>query len=240
MKDASTVANTFQSDTCRNIVLVPNQKGLEKALQANCRSVALFIGVSDTFNQKNINKNTKEAVQTLLPLIQQLKQQECFIRTCISTAFYCPYEGKIHERDVLALCESFVEAGVNELSVADTIGMANPKDVFSLFSKLKQNFPHTLLAAHFHDTRGLAIANIYAALQAGINRFDSSAGGLGGCPFAKGATGNVATEDLVFMLHEMGISTSINEEKLLEAVAFIAPHISRPIESKQYSLFAQR
>jgi hydroxymethylglutaryl-CoA lyase len=219
---------------------VPNQKGFEKSLQANCRSVALFIGVSNTFNQKNINKNTKEAVQTLLPLIQQLKQQECFIRTCISTAFYCPYEGKIHERDVLALCESFVEAGVNELSVADTIGMANPKDVFSLFSKLKQNFPHTLLAAHFHDTRGLAIANIYAALQAGINRFDSSAGGLGGCPFAKGATGNVATEDLVFMLHEMGISTSINEEKLLEAVAFIAPHISRPIESKQYSLFAQR
>lgn len=240
MKDASTVANTFQSDTCRNIVLVPNQKGLEKALQANCRSVALFIGVSNTFNQKNINKNTKEAVQTLLPLIQQLKQQEFFIRTCISTAFYCPYEGKIHERDVLALCESFVEAGVNELSVADTIGMANPKDVFLLFSKLKQNFPHTLLAAHFHDTRGLAIANIYAALQAGINRFDSSAGGVGGCPFAKGATGNVATEDLVFMLHEMGISTSINEEKLLEAVAFIAPHISRPIESKQYSLFAQR
>lgn len=240
MKDASTVANTFQSDTCRNIVLVPNQKGLEKALQANCRSVALFIGVSDTFNQKNINKNTKEAVQTLLPLIQQLKQQEFFIRTCISTAFYCPYEGKIHERDVLDLCKSFVTAGVNELSVADTIGMANPKDVFSLFSKLKQNFPHTLLAAHFHDTRGLAIANIYAALQAGINRFDSSAGGLGGCPFAKGATGNVATEDLVFMLHEMGISTSINEEKLLEAVAFIAPHISRSIESKQYSLFAQR
>ncbi len=240
MKDASTIAPIFQPDTCRNIVLVPNQKGLEKALQADCRSVALFIGVSDTFNQKNINKNTEEAVQTLLPLIQQLKQQECFIRTCISTAFYCPYEGKINERDVLSLCESFVEAGVDELSVADTIGMANPKDVFSLFSKLKQSFPHTLLTAHFHDTRGLAIANIYAALQAGINRFDSSAGGLGGCPFAKGATGNVATEDLVFMLHEMGISTSINEEKLLEAVDFIAPYISRPIESKQYSLFAQR
>jgi hydroxymethylglutaryl-CoA lyase len=240
MKDACTIANTFQPDTCRNIVLVPNQKGLEKALQANCRSVALFIGVSDTFNQKNINKNTKEAVQTLLPLIQQLKQQEGFIRTCISTAFYCPYEGKINEHDVLTLCESFVEAGVDELSVADTIGMANPKDVFSLFSKLKQSFPRTLLAAHFHDTRGLAIANIYAALQAGVNRFDSSAGGLGGCPFAKGATGNVATEDLVFMLHEMGISTSINVEKLLEAVDFIAPYISRQIESKQYSLFAQR
>ncbi len=102
MKDASTVANTFQPDTCRNIVLVPNQKGLEKALQANCRSVALFIGVSDTFNQK-ILTNTPKKLYNAVSLIQQLKQQECFIRTCISTAFYCPYEGKIHERDVLKL-----------------------------------------------------------------------------------------------------------------------------------------
>ncbi|TYR82511.1 hydroxymethylglutaryl-CoA lyase [Priestia megaterium] len=236
MKDASEIVNAFSPHASREMVLVPNQKGLDKVFNTTCQAVALFIGVSDSFNQKNINKTTKESIEVLLPLVKQLKEKDMFIRTCISTSFYCPYEGKIDENKTIDLCSHFVEAGVHELSIADTIGMANPRDVFSLFSKLKKAFPHVLLNAHFHDTRGMAMANIYAALQAGINRFDSSAGGLGGCPFAKGATGNVATEDIVFMFHEMGIQTNIDEQKLLKAVSYIAPHISRPIDSKQFLL----
>src|SRR5690606_35805920 len=117
-----------------------------------------------------------------------------FVRACISTAFYCPYEGAINAEDTLSLCRQFVDAGADELSVADTIGMAAPHESYSLFSLLKKEFPNTLLTAHFHDTRKMALANIFAALQAGVDRFDTSAGGLGGCPFAPGATGNVATE----------------------------------------------
>ncbi|MBM7701638.1 hydroxymethylglutaryl-CoA lyase [Metabacillus iocasae] len=235
MKDAKEVVSAC-SDSLRNIVLAPNQKGVELAKELHCQAVAVFVGVSNTFNKKNINKTTKESMQELVPIIQNLKEENTFVRACISTSFYCPYEGKMKEEDTIALCKQFVEAGVDELSVADTIGMANPKDVYSLFLKLNQLFPEVLLTAHFHDTRGMAIANIYAALQAGTSRFDSSAGGLGGCPFAKGATGNVATEDVVFMLHEMGIETNIDSSKLLEAVSFIAPYVSRKIDSKHFAL----
>jgi hydroxymethylglutaryl-CoA lyase len=198
----------------------------------NCKAVAVFVGVSNTFNLKNINKTTAESLEELGPIIALLKEKNIFVRACISTSFYCPYEGKIIIDDVLKLSSSFVNIGVDELSVADTIGMANPKESYQLFSLLRETFPHTLLTAHFHDTRGMALANVFAALQAGITRFDTSAGGLGGCPFAKGATGNVSTEDVVFMLQQMGIETGIKLEGVKKAVDLIRPYISRAIESK--------
>lgn len=235
MQDAKEIVNAFQDET-RNIVLTPNEKGIDAAKTLNCEAIAVFVGVSNTFNQKNINKTTSESMNQLKPLLLKQKQDDVFLRACISTSFYCPYEGKIEEKDTLTLCEQFVEAGVDELSVADTIGMANPKEVYSLFTRLKNTFPHILLTGHFHDTRGMALANIYAALEAGVYRFDSSAGGLGGCPFAQGATGNVATEDVVFMLHQMGVETGIDLNKVLEAVSFIEPYISRKIESKHFNL----
>jgi hydroxymethylglutaryl-CoA lyase len=235
MQDAKEIVKAFHDDT-RNIVLTPNEKGIDAARELKCEAIAVFVGVSNTFNQKNINKTTSESMEQLNPLILNQKQDNLFVRACISTSFYCPYEGKINEKDTIALCEQFVEAGVDELSVADTIGMANPREVYSLFRKLKDAFPHILLTAHFHDTRGMAIANIYAALEAGVYRFDSSAGGLGGCPFAKGATGNVATEDVIFMLHQMGVETGINLDKVVEAVSFIEPYVSRKIESKHFNL----
>jgi hydroxymethylglutaryl-CoA lyase len=237
MQDAREIVKAF-SDDKRNIVLTPNEKGIMTARELNCGAIAVFVGVSNTFNQKNINKTTAESVEQLKPLILKQKQDDLFVRACISTSFYCPYEGKINEKDTIALCEQFVEAGVDELSVADTIGMANPREVYSLFTKLKDAFPRILLTAHFHDTRGMAIANIYAALEAGVYRFDSSAGGLGGCPFAKGATGNVATEDVIFMLHQMGVETGINLDKVVEAVGFVEPYVSRKIESKYFNLKA--
>ncbi|RDI41254.1 hydroxymethylglutaryl-CoA lyase [Falsibacillus pallidus] len=235
MKDAAEIVGSCL-DNRRNFVLAPNQKGIERVMETDCRAVAVFVGVSDSFNKKNINKSTRESMDELKPLIGQLKEKGYFVRACISTSFYCPYEGKISEEAVLELCREFAEAGVDELSVADTIGMAVPSESYSLFSKIKANLPDTLLTAHFHDTRKMALANIYAALQAGITRFDTSAGGLGGCPFAPGATGNVATEDVAYMLERMGVHTGIDLDTLVEAVDLVAPHLSRTIETGYYRL----
>mgnify|MGYP000214782541 CR=1 FL=1 len=232
---AEIVADCLDSDT-RNIVLAPNKKGIERVYMTDCKAVAVFVGVSNTFNQKNINKTTAESLAEVLPLIAELKSKEYFVRACISTAFYCPYEGKVDEDEVLALCGEFVDAGVDELSVADTIGMAAPHESYSLFSKLKDAYPDVLLTAHFHDTRKLALSNILASLQAGVTRFDTSAGGLGGCPFAPGAAGNAATEDVVYMLHRMGIDTGVDLDKMLKAIEVIQPHISRQIESTYFKL----
>ena len=221
----------------RQFVLAPNAKGAELALRAGARSIAVFVGVSNTFNEKNINRSTDESINALVPVFSRLKDEGVFIRACISTAFYCPYEGKIPINAVIKLCKRFVEMGADELSVADTIGMANPQESYTLFKTIKEEFPNTLITAHFHDTRKMAMANIYATLQAGIDRFDTSAGGLGGCPFAPGATGNVATEDVVNMLDTLGIETGIDVKKVCEAVSLIAPHVSRPIETGMYRLF---
>jgi hydroxymethylglutaryl-CoA lyase len=232
---AEIVADCLDSNT-RNIVLAPNKKGIERVYMTDCKAVAVFVGVSNTFNQKNINKTTSESLAEVLPLIAELKEKDYFVRACISTAFYCPYEGKIDEDEVLALCGEFVRAGVDELSVADTIGMAAPHESYSLFTKLKDAYPDVLLTAHFHDTRKLALSNIFAALQAGVTRFDTSAGGLGGCPFAPGAAGNAATEDVVYMLHRMGIETGVDLDRMLKAIEVVKPHLSRPIESTYFKL----
>jgi hydroxymethylglutaryl-CoA lyase len=236
MSDAGEIVADCLDSTTRNIVLAPNQRGIDRVLETGCNAVAVFVGVSNSFNKKNINKTTQESLEELKPIIKQLKDQHFFVRACISTSFYCPYEGKIAEEDVLKLCDEFVAAGVDELSVADTIGMATPDESFSLFSKLKSVFPDTLITAHFHDTRKLALTNIFASMQAGVDRFDTSSGGLGGCPFAPGATGNVATEDVVYMLERMGIETGVHLDKLLEAVDIVAPFLSRKIESTYYRL----
>jgi hydroxymethylglutaryl-CoA lyase len=239
MADAAEIVEGCLDVNTRNIVLTPNRKGIDRVYMSDCNAVAFFVGVSNTFNQKNINKSTADSMAELKPLISELKEKNYFVRACISTAFYCPYEGKIDEEETLRLCREFVENGVDELSVADTIGMAAPNEAYSLFSKLKNAFPQTLLTAHFHDTRKLALANILASLQAGIVRFDTSAGGLGGCPFAPGAAGNAATEDVVYMLERMGISTGVNLNKLVEAIELVSPHLSRQIESGYFKLHAQ-
>jgi hydroxymethylglutaryl-CoA lyase len=236
MQDASTVIENCMDDL-RNFVLAPNKKGIDLAIEAGVKHVAVFVGVSDSFNKKNINKSTEESMDELRPLIDDLKRRGYFVRACISTSFYCPFEGKIDEQAVLKVCQEFEEMGVDELSVADTIGMANPIECFELFTLLKHHLRSTtLLTGHFHDTRGMALANIFASMEAGIDRFDTSAGGLGGCPFAPGASGNVASEDVVYMLSQMGISTGIQLDKLLEAAAFISPLLSKPVSSKQFGL----
>ncbi|MBK3494289.1 hydroxymethylglutaryl-CoA lyase [Viridibacillus sp. YIM B01967] len=224
----------------RQFVLAPNATGVERAMEASAEAIAVFVGVSNSFNKKNINKNTAEAMARLAPVVAKLKDEGKFVRACISTAFYCPYEGKMEIEDTVALCKIFASWGVDELSVADTIGMANPVESYTLFKRLKKEFPELLLTAHFHDTRKMALANIFAALQAGIDRFDTSTGGLGGCPFAKGATGNVATEDVVHMLESIGIHTGVDIDKICQAAAIVEPFLSKSIDSGQYRLFTQK
>ncbi|MCJ8006748.1 hydroxymethylglutaryl-CoA lyase [Lederbergia wuyishanensis] len=235
MKDAFSIVNSRPTGI-RGIALVPNRKGIEKVLETDCKNIAVFVGVSDSFNKKNINKSTRDSMEELLPIIAELKAKGFFVRACISTAFYCPYEGKISTKETVKLCREFTAVGVDELSVADTIGMATPVESFILFSELKKELPSMMIAAHFHDTRKMALTNIYAALQAGIDRFDTSAGGIGGCPFAPGASGNVATEDVVYMFERMGIETGIDLDKLVNAIDVVAPHLSREIESGYYRL----
>ncbi|PSL42035.1 hydroxymethylglutaryl-CoA lyase [Planomicrobium soli] len=239
MADAKEIVSAVQK-VGRQFVLTPNEKGITSALEAGARAVAVFVGVSDSFNKKNINKTTAESMETLKPLIIKMKQDGIFVRACISTAFHCPFEGAIKPEDTIALCRKFVDWGVDELSVADTIGMATPTESYALFKKLNDAFPRVLMTAHFHDTRKMAIANIFAALQAGVSRFDSSAGGLGGCPFAPGATGNVATEDVVNMLHLMDIETGIDLDRLCEAVSKIEPYVTDSINTGMYTLYKNR
>ncbi|AZU63227.1 hydroxymethylglutaryl-CoA lyase [Neobacillus mesonae] len=239
MGDAADIVLDCLDEQTRNIVLAPNRKGIDRVYSTSCKAIAVFVGVSNSFNKKNINKSTSDSMAELKPIIQELKEKGYFVRACISTAFYCPYEGKINESDTLQLCREFVNTGVDELSVADTIGMAAPNEAYSLFVKLKEEFPMTLITAHFHDTRKLGLANIFSCLQAGIDRFDTSAGGLGGCPFAPGASGNTATEDVAYMLERMGIETGIDLSKLLDAIELVRPHVSRQIESGYYRLHAQ-
>ncbi|WP_312476008.1 hydroxymethylglutaryl-CoA lyase [Neobacillus sp.] len=239
MGDAAEIVADCLDEKTKNIVLAPNRKGVDRVYSSNCQAVAVFVGVSNTFNLKNINKTTRDSMAELKPIILELKEKNYFVRACISTAFYCPYEGKTNESDTLALCREFVESGVDELSVADTIGMAAPNEAFSLFSQLKAEFTETLLTAHFHDTRKLALANIFASLQAGIDRFDTSAGGLGGCPFAPGAAGNAATEDVVYMLERMGINTGVDLYKLMDAIEVVRPYLTRQIDTGYYRLHTQ-
>lgn len=235
MGDAASVMENVKREG-RQFVLAPNARGIENAKTSGADSIAVFVGVTDSFNKRNINRTTAESMEGLAPQIRQLKEDGLFVRACISTAFHCPFEGPVDPDQTLALCRQFADLGVDELSVADTIGMADPAESYRLFSRLKEELPDVLLTAHFHDTRKMALANILASLQAGIDRFDTSAGGLGGCPFAPGATGNVATEDVVYMLERMGIGTGISVEGICRAVDEVTAFVSRPITSGMYTL----
>lgn len=237
LSDATEVMTGItQLPTVQYPVLVPNIKGMERALAAGVRAVAVFTAASESFTRHNINATIAESLANFRPVVQLAQQEGVSVRGYISTVFGCPYEGDVAPEKVVSVTESLMEMGVSEISLGDTIGVATPNQVVDVIGLLleREVIPVDHLAVHFHDTRGTALANVLMALQMGISIVDSSAGGLGGCPYAPGAAGNLATEDLLYMLHGMGISTGVDLHKVVEATRFIAPLLGHAPTSKYF------
>jgi hydroxymethylglutaryl-CoA lyase len=213
-------------------VLVPNMSGLRRALEVGVKSIAIFTAASETFNQRNINMTIDQSFENYAPVVARAREEGMRVRGYVSTAFGCPYEGDVPPEKVLEVCARLLDLGCREVSVGDTIGVGTPMQVQGVIGVLLQVIPATKLAMHFHDTRGTALANTLAALEMGIATFDASSGGLGGCPYAPGASGNMATEDLVYMLDRMGIETGVNLDRLVAAASIIAPYLDHPLPGK--------
>ncbi|OIR59343.1 hydroxymethylglutaryl-CoA lyase [Bacillus sp. FMQ74] len=217
--------------------LVPNQKGLENALEGGINEACVFMSASETHNRKNINKSTSETLRVLKQVNNDAKKANLTTRAYLSTVFGCPYEKDVPVEQVIRLTDALLEFGISELSLGDTIGAANPAQVETVLEALLTRFPANQIALHFHDTRGTALANIVTALQMGITVFDGSAGGLGGCPYAPGSSGNAATEDIVYMLEQMGIKTNVKLEKLLSAAKWIEEKMGKQLPSRNLQVF---
>jgi len=210
--------------------LVPNQVGLDRALESRVDKIAVFTAASETFNRKNINAGIAESMDRFAPVVGRAREIGLPIRGYISTAFWCPYEGKIDPARVVAVAQQLLDLGVDELSIGDTIGRAVPDQVTVVLERLLENAPAPRLAMHFHDTFGHAVENVIASWRLGVETFDASAGGIGGCPFAPGATGNVATEAVIRTLRGLGATIDVDLEALGAARRVIASALGRDLE----------
>ena len=219
-------------DGVRLPVLVPNRKGYEVARAAGARDIAIFTAASETFNRKNINASIDESFARFQEFVPDALREGMWVRGYISTCFGCPYEGAVDPVRVVDVARRLADIGSHEVSIGDTIGVGVPTQVTDVMGRLKEAMPQTALAVHFHDTRGTALANVLAALQEGIEVVDSSAGGLGGCPYAPGASGNLATEDLLYMLHGMGIATGVDLGRVAAASRALAPRLGHALPSR--------
>ena len=213
-------------------VLTPNMKGFERALEADAKEIAVFSAASEAFTQKNTNCSIEESINRFLPVLAEAKKTNIPVRGYISCVLGCPYQGNVAVEDVVNLAAKMTEMGCFQISLGDTIGAGTPVQAKRMVQKVSEKVPVSKLALHFHDTRGQALANIFACLELGVTVIDASVAGLGGCPYAKGATGNVATEDVVFMLHGMDIETGIDLNKLIETGRFISGVLGRVPQSR--------
>jgi len=211
--------------------LTPNERGLDRAIAAGVRRIAVFTAASEAFTQKNIGMTVAESLAAFRNVVAKALEAKMTARGYISTAFVCPFEGKMDRSKVRDLALQLVDLGVDEVAISDTIGAAVPTDVLHTVGHVLSIVPREKIALHFHDTYGTALANVLAGLELGVNTFDSSAGGLGGCPFAPGASGNLATEDLVYMLDGMEIRTGVNAQGVINAASAIAVVLGRPLTS---------
>ncbi len=216
----------------RYSVLTPNMKGLEAALPTKPDEIVVFGAASEAFSQKNINCSVAESIERFAPVVEAAHAAGLKVRGALSCALGCPYEGEISADQVERVVQLMKDIGVDHLGVADTIGVGTPRRVQAAMERALKHYPLHEVSGHFHDTYGQALSNIYACLEMGIHTFDASVAGLGGCPYAKGATGNVATEDVVFLLNGLGISTGIDLDKLVDAGAYISEQLGRPPVSR--------
>ncbi|MBX9880234.1 MAG: hydroxymethylglutaryl-CoA lyase [Candidatus Obscuribacterales bacterium] len=212
--------------------LVPNLKGLDSAHAAGVRKVAVFMSASESHSKRNINKTIDEAVTTLSEVVIAAKEKGHLVRGYLSVVFECPYEGSVDRNQVARLVERLLSMGIDELSLGDTIGAATPGQVATLVKLLSKSVPLEKMALHFHDTRGTALANVVAGLESGVTTFDASIGGMGGCPYAPGAAGNLATEDLIYMLNGLGVKTGVDLNKLVDCGALAQEIIGRQLPGR--------
>jgi hydroxymethylglutaryl-CoA lyase len=212
--------------------LVPNERGMQDALKTGVKEIAIFASCSESFSKANINCTIDESFERFKPVMELAKKNKIKVRGYLSVCFGCPYEGKVSDKKVIELAIRLHKMGCFEISIGDTIGVADPKQVEELFKKLKTKIPVKKLAGHFHDTRGTAIANILRAYQVGVKVFDSSLGGLGGCPYAPGSAGNVATEDVVYMFERMNVKTGLDLESFIETDRWMASQMHKELSSK--------
>ncbi len=214
---------------CRLSALVPNLRGLERAVLAGCREIAVVLSATETMNQRNIRMGLDEAIATARDTLREAQAQGLATRAYIAVAFACPFDGNTPTERVHALSVAMAEAGAGEIVIADTIGAAAPSDVQRVVQALLQSLPEHMLGLHLHDTRGMALANAWQGLQMGVRRFDASIGGLGGCPFAPGAAGNLATEDLALLCAQAGLNTQLDMDALVRAIDVAEALVGYPV-----------
>jgi hydroxymethylglutaryl-CoA lyase len=233
LADAAEVFAAITRDPAiRYTALVPNEAGLDRAMTARLTEIAVFAASTETFSRKNINRGIAESLAIYARVTERAQAAGLRVRAYLSTAFGCPYEGAVAPATVTELCQRLLDLGVFEVSISDTIGIAHPGQVSRTLEIVLERIPVDRVALHFHDTRGTALANVLAALPFGISTFDASAGGLGGCPYAPGASGNLATEDLIYMLDGLGAQTGVSLPAVMEASAFIGGKIDHPLPSR--------
>jgi hydroxymethylglutaryl-CoA lyase len=241
MADASEVfAGITPRDQIRYTALVPNVAGLDRALAAGVREIAIFAASSETFSRKNINQSIDQSLLGYAEVCSRALASGLRVRGYLSTAFGCPYEGDVPAGRVADLSERLIQMGVFEVAVSDTIGVAHPAQVKQVLETVFARVPIEKIALHFHDTRGTALANVLEALSIGITTFDASAGGLGGCPYAPGASGNLATDDLIYMLDGLGVETGVSLSALSKASAFIGRQLDHKLPSKYFQASGSR
>ena len=233
MADSEAVVRAItQRPGTRYTALVPNLRGLARAVGVGLREISVFGAASESFSRRNINQGIAESLAGFREVIREAAASGVRVRAYLSTAFGCPFEGPVPAERVAGLVDELLQMGAFEVAVSDTVGIAHPGQVWRILDAIAARVPLASIALHFHDTRGTGLANVLAGLQAGVTTFDASCGGLGGCPYAPGASGNLATEDLVYMLDGLGIETGVSLQGLVEASTFIAAHVPGGLPSR--------
>ena len=239
--NAEVMAGMQRQPGVRYSVLTPNMKGLEAALASRPDEIVVFGAASEAFSQRNINCSIEESIERFRPVVAAAHEQSIKVRCAVSVALGCPYQGEVTPDEVERVVLLMKGIGVDHCGIADTIGVGTPKRVQAAMERALKHFPISEVSGHFHDTYGQALANIYACLEMGVHTFDASVAGLGGCPYAKGATGNVGTEDVLFMLNGLGIDTGVDIDKLVDAAGYISGVLGRkPVSRSGNALLAKR
>jgi len=236
LADAEAVLEALQDRIDRLRVLVPNRRGLDRARQAGVRNIAVTVAATDGYNQHNLNRSVKQTLEEIAEIASEARRDGLVVDASISVAFGCPYEGSVAPERVGEVAAALADDGIEEISLGDTTGVANPALVEALFQALKERLPAVRWGAHFHDSRGTAMANLLAALETGVNLFEGSVGGIGGSPFAPGAAGNICSEDALAMLEAMGIGTGIDVKRLTEVARGLERTLGSPLPGKVHAI----